>query len=75
MSKFFPIKLREGDIVIVETLLGINNGEYTVYKVEGNRAYTKFRTFNVNVRYDGKVSEFGKRYRSDWTANSYFLKK
>ncbi len=72
-KKFFPDTLKVGDIVEVTTLLG-GTRDYEVLEVDGNKAYTKFRTFNTAVRYDRRVFEFGKKYRNDWTSNDYFKK-
>ena len=73
-KKFFPDKLKVGDVVEVTTILG-GTRNYEVLSVDGNKAYTKFRTFNTAVRYDGRVFEFGKSYRNDLTSNDYFKKQ
>ena len=69
MSKFIIKKLQIGDTVVVSTVLG-GLKEYPVKEVEGNKAYTDFRTFNRNVYAGGQVYECGRNN----TTNGYWLK-
>lgn len=62
-------KLEEGDTIIVSTVLG-GLREYSVKKIDGNKAITDFRTFNTKIYTDGSVYEFGSRA----TTNGYWLK-
>jgi hypothetical protein len=63
--------LNVGDTVIVYTILG-GEREYPVLEIWGNKAITKFRTFN-RIIYLGKyVYEYGKNKYS--TTNSYWIK-
>jgi len=53
-------RLEEGDIITVFNPL-LKNREYPVLSIDGNRAETKFRTFNTRI-YNGQyVYEFGQR--------------
>ena len=55
-------KLRVGDIVRVHNPLMPPGGKlYAVLQVDGNKAYTKFRTFNTKIHQGSYVYEFGKR--------------
>lgn len=55
-------RLQVGDIITVNhPLLNSGDNGYAVEKIEGNKAFTKFRTFNTRV-YDGRyVYEYGKK--------------
>lgn len=72
-KKFFPEKLKVGDIIEVTTILG-GTKDYEVLSVSGNSAYTKFRYFNIDVRYDGQVFEAGKG-ANHYTTNVYYKKQ
>ena len=66
-------KLKVGDIIHVGN--PIRKDEYCyyrVYKVEGNKAFTKFRTFNIKIYYGKTVYEYGKRQNPHYN-NSYTL--
>lgn len=63
--------LEVGDVVVVSTILsGLK--EYPVLRIEGNRAFTKFRTFSRKIYSPNMVYEYGARYGS--TTNEYWLK-
>ena len=63
-------KLKVGDIIVVSNPLGTR--EYSVLKIEGNRAITKFRTFNTRIYPPNMIYEFGKR-DTPW-GNGYWVK-
>jgi len=55
-------KLKVGDIVIVHNpLLLSGENRYSVTKIEGNRATTDFRVFDVKIYHTNEVYEYGKR--------------
>ena len=64
-------RLNPGDIVIVSTVLG-GEREYPVSRVEGNKAFTRFRVFNRNIYPGGNIYEYGKSANS--TTNGYWIK-
>jgi len=69
MKKYLEV----GDIVIVCTVLG-GEREYPVTRIDGNKAYTGFRTFNKKIWLGKNIYELGKRVDMNWYANSYTLK-
>jgi hypothetical protein len=65
--------LKEGDIIHVGN--PIRKEEYSYYKVnkiEGNKAYTKFRVFNTAIYWGKRVYEYGKRLSSYYN-NEYLV--
>ena len=65
-------RLEAGDIVIVSTVL-TGESEYPVIRVMGNKAFTKFRSFNSKIYPGGNIYEYGKR--PDQTTNGYWIKR
>lgn len=67
-------RLIKGDIILVYNPL-FENGvrQYPVLKVQGNKAYTKFRTFNTKIYAPDMVYEYGKRL-NDIYNNDYRVK-
>ncbi len=65
-------KLNVGDVIIVSSILS-GKREYSVLSIDGNKAKTKFRTFNRNIAQDGSVYEYGKRLNQ--TTNGYWAKQ
>lgn len=68
-------KLKVGDIIYVDNPM--RKEEYSYYRVnsvEGNKAHTDFRTFNVKIYYEKSVYEYGKRLNSIYN-NGYTLCK
>ncbi len=56
------MKLKEGDIIEVSNPLRAKKDSFfRVNRVEGNRAFTKFRVFNTRIYYHTAVYEYGKR--------------
>jgi hypothetical protein len=69
---FMKDKLKVGDIIVVSNpLFGLR--EYEVLSIEGNKAITKFRTFNTKIYPGGNVYEYGKKYTP--SGNGYWIKK
>lgn len=66
-------KLNVGDIIIVSTNIFSKLREYPVLKIEGNKAITKFRTFNTKIYPDGSIYEY--RKHSALIKNGYWIKK
>jgi hypothetical protein len=64
--------LKEGDIVIVSTVIG-GLREYPVKEIIGNKAITDFRIFNKKIYPGGSIYEYGKHPYS--TTNGYWIKK
>lgn len=68
-------KLQVGDnIRVYNPLMGPDGRLYPVTKVEGNRAFTGFRTFNTKVHVLNRVYEFGKRLSPIYN-NDYYLEE
>jgi len=64
-------RLKVGDIVAVSSMISDKIRYFDVYQVDGNRAFTKFRTFNTLVQPWGAVHEYGNHP----TSNSYWLRQ
>lgn len=65
-------RLAVGDIIKVHNpLMKEENSNFPVLQIRGNRAITKFRTFNTKVWHGRTVYEYGKRlspiYNNDYT--------
>jgi len=58
-------RLEVGDIVTVHNALS-DPREYSVTKIEGNKAFTGFRNFNCKIWHEIYVYEFGKTTDSQW---------
>jgi hypothetical protein len=55
-------RINVGDIVqVFNPLMAEEHSFFRVYRVEGNKAVTKFRTFNHKIWPRGAVYEFGQR--------------
>ena len=63
-------KLQVGDVIKIFNPLG--NKTTTITKVEGNKAYSRFRNFNAKIHYRGQVYEYGKKLSRVYN-NDYFL--
>lgn len=69
---FIKDKLKIGDIVVVSTALG-GLREYPVLDIQGNKAITKFRIFNISIYPGGCIYEYGKRITP--YDNGYWVKE
>lgn len=65
--------LEVGDVIVVHSVI-FKPREFIVLRIEGNKAITKFRTFNRKI-YHGNVYIYRGRVDTRWHANSYEVKK
>lgn len=67
--------LQVGDIIrVCNPLLKKEHARFVVYKIDGNKAYTDFRTFNKKIYNGVSVYEFGKR-QSPIYNNTYIVEE
>jgi|GEM_PF-1783288 len=66
-------EIQVGDIIqVCNPLLKLEYSFYYVTRIEGNKAFTGFRNFNIKVYNKNKVYEYGKRLSAVYN-NTYIV--